>query len=48
MARPLPDSGIREFGQWILTEEWTEVSAVLDPSEQVAVFKKMVSNEAEI
>ena len=47
-ARPLPDSGIREFGQWIVSEDWTSVSDNEPPSEQVLKFLHIVSDKIEI
>ena len=33
--RPLPDSGIREFGQWICSEGWGDLLDTENPTEQV-------------
>ena len=27
VSRPLPDSGVREFGQWIVQEDWSRLTA---------------------
>ena len=40
--RPLPESSLRKFGQWIVTEGWEEVKANLTPSKQIEVFQNIV------
>ena len=42
---PLPDSGIREFGQWFCTEEWNMLSEDLNPTEQVEKFETLINEK---
>ena len=39
-CRPLPESGVRRFGEWIVQEGWDLVDDKLSPSEQVTVLPK--------
>ena len=48
VSRPLPDSGIREFGQWITGEEWTSITIDANPTEQVTVFEKLVQEKLDL
>ena len=43
ISRPLPDSKIREFGQWITAESWEDVTMLDDTTEQVMAFEKLVT-----
>lgn len=44
--RPLPESGIRRFGEWITRESWGRVTdATLSPTEQVAVLENVVKEK---
>ena len=45
VSRPLPESGIREFGQWITGEDWTSIPVVANPTEQVTEFEKLVQEK---
>ena len=45
IARPLPESGIRQFGQWIVSEDWDSISNSVSSTEQVLKFQEMVSNQ---
>ena len=47
VSRPLPDSGIREFGQWIGNKEWTEIEN-MSPTEQVTIFEKSVQEKVNV
>ena len=43
VTRPLPDSKLRDFGQWITSEKWTSVNAYEgDPCKQVNNFENTV------
>ena len=43
VTRPLPDSKLRNFGQWITSETWECVDAWEgDPSKQVEFFENVV------
>ena len=44
----MPDSKIREFGQWITAEEWIDSTAEDDPSIQVVTFEKIIENKIDI
>ena len=46
--RPLPESGIREFGQWICTEEWETLSSDNNPTEQVGAFESAMNKKFNI
>ena len=48
MSRPLPDSGIREFGRWITTEDWSSISDDENPSEQVLAFEKLIQDKLDV
>ena len=40
--RPLPESGIREFGEWICSEGWGGIDDNANPTEQVLAFESIV------
>ena len=42
ISRPLPDSKIREFGQWLTTKSWDLILEEDNPTEQVKVFEKTI------
>ena len=42
ISRPLPESGIREFGQWITSEDWSCILESESPSQQVSAFEKLL------
>ena len=44
-SRPLPDSKIRQFGQWITAETWDDISLEDEPTKQVQIFEKMVTQK---
>ena len=43
--RPLPDSSVRKFGQWITGEEWTQITSDLSPSNQVEIFEALLKGK---
>ena len=43
--RPLPDSGVREFGQWICQEEWGDLSYTANPTDQVQKFEDILNSK---
>jgi hypothetical protein len=45
VPRPLPDSGLREFGQWITGEDWTILEDDDNPTEQVLKFENLVQSK---
>ena len=40
--RPLPDSGLAKFGQWIMSETWDELNCDLSPTELAEKFQNVV------
>ena len=40
--RPLPESGIKEFGQWICLEGWEDIPEKASPTEQVKKFEEKI------
>ena len=38
--RPLPESGMHEFGQWLTSESWESIGDNCSPDEQVAVLQE--------
>ena len=44
VARPLPDSGIRAFGEWICKEDWAGINDKDDPSKQVETLSEILKN----
>ena len=43
--RPMPDSKLRDFGQWITSEKWDEVKSRNSPDEMVAAFEEITSRK---
>ena len=46
--RSLPESGIRKFGEWIVTENWEGVRGESTPSLQAAVFEKILKEKLDL
>ena len=44
-SRPLPDSKIREFGQWIMTEDWSALRGNISTSEQATILKQISEHQ---
>ena len=40
--RPLPESSLRKFGEWIVMEGWKGVSCDLSPTQQVDAFEQII------
>ena len=40
--RPLPDSSVRKFGQWIVAEDWNCIKNRMSPTEQSVAFEQLV------
>ena len=40
--RPLPESSLNKFGEWIVAEDWNSIKDDLLPTEQVIAFEKLV------
>ena len=45
ISRPLPDSKIREFGQWLCTKSWDEIFDKTEPNEKVKVFEESMNHK---
>ena len=45
ISRPLPDSKVREFGQWLIGESWECLQEKEPPTEQVKVFEKIINDQ---
>ena len=43
--RPLPDSCLAKFGEWIMNEEWESISESLSPTEQVLKFEHLTQEK---
>ena len=43
--RPLPESGLREFGEWICGEDWGGISENIAPSKQVLEFENIITSK---
>ena len=41
VARPMPHSGILEFGEWLCNEDWSLISKLSDPTEQVQTLQNI-------
>ena len=44
-VQPLPESGIREFGQWVMNEKWDGLSEDDSPDEQVQWFDGLMAEK---
>ena len=45
VSRPLPDSKVREFGQWITSQSWDIISLEDEPTKQVHLFENLVTQK---
>ena len=48
VTRPLPESGMLEFGEWMCKEDWAMISKETDPSKQVLIFEEMVQQKLDV
>ena len=46
-VRPLPDSRIRDFGQWICAEKWLEFDRDEDPDKQAEQLKEILAEKVD-
>ena len=44
-VQPLPESGIREFGQWVMNEKWDGLPEDDSPDEQVQWFDRLMAEQ---
>ena len=42
--RPLPDSRLRDFGQWLTKHEWAQLSSDLSATEQTSLFENILKD----
>ena len=45
ITRPLPESGIRQFGQWIVQENWECIEATRSPSDQAVLLQQLLESK---
>ena len=45
ISRPLPDSKIRQFGQWITRVSWDNINSSDDPTKQVEIFENTMTQK---
>ena len=43
--RPLPDSSVRKFGEWIVGEGWETIKDNVSPTNQVAAFEQLCQDK---
>ena len=46
-SRPMPDSQVRQFGQWITQEDWAELKSTNIPSEQARIISNLLQNQVD-
>ena len=44
-TRPLPPSGIQQFGQWLVSEDWSGISDSGDPDCQLSQYNEIISDK---
>ena len=44
-VRPLPDSGMREIGEWLARKEWEEMGATEDPNKILEIFEEHINTK---
>ena len=45
ITRPLPESGIKEFGRWIVSENWESVQSEENPTNQAEALQKLLESK---
>ena len=45
--RPLPFSSVQKFGQWMVGQQWDNISEYSSPTEQVKTFQKLLNEKLE-
>ena len=48
VARPMPHSGILEFGEWLCNEDWSSISSMSDPTKQVETFQNIIQQKLDL
>ena len=46
--RPLPDSSIRKFGEWLVTEGWEQLREDMSPTEHATIFEKILKDKLDL
>ena len=46
--RPLPESSLRQFGEWIVTEEWDVINDCMTPTNQATVFEILLQQNLDL
>ena len=44
-SRPMPDSAVRQFGQWITTESWSALRSTDSPSQQGLILQDLLQEQ---
>ena len=45
---PLPESGVKEFGEWICKEDWADIISDDNPTRQVKIFEDKVKQKVDV
>ena len=45
---PLPESSLRKFGEWIVTEKWEGVRGKITPTLQPVAFEKLLKDKLDL
>ena len=48
VARPMPHSGILEFGEWLCNEDWSLIASLTDPTKQVQAFQNIIQEKIDL
>ena len=43
--RPMPDSSVHRFGEWIVNENWNSINSQMSANEQSVAFEQLVSEK---
>ena len=43
--RPISDTSLRKFGEWLVSEDWSSVKDGVSPTEQVSQFEDLVKKK---
>ena len=47
IVRPFPDSGISEFGRWVMKEDFSSVTAAASTTDMVSEFEQLTGNKVD-
>ena len=45
VCRPLPESRVRDFGQWLTNETWENIKHEVEPNVQVDIFQSLITQK---